>query len=57
MALVSCVRRRTIWSRRPASISAACSSAVFTATKRIVGRLIASQIASASARSFLPRFT
>src|SRR4051794_35101349 len=34
---------------------AACCSAVFTGTKRIVGRLIASQSASASAASFLPR--
>src|SRR5215218_9634947 len=36
---------------------AACCSAVFTGTNRIVGRLIASQIASASAASFLPRLT
>src|SRR5712671_6033650 len=41
----------------PTSISAACCSAVFTGTKRIVGRLIASQSASASAASFLPRLT
>ena len=39
------------------SIKAACCSAVFTGTKRIVGRLIASQSASASAASFLPRLT
>jgi hypothetical protein len=41
--------------RTPTSIKAACCSAVFTGTKRIVGRLIASQSASASAASFLPR--
>ena len=39
------------------SIKAACCSAVFTGTKRIVGRLIASHSASASAASFLPRLT
>jgi hypothetical protein len=41
----------------PASIKAACCSAVFTGTNRMLGRLIASQIASASAASFLLRFT
>jgi hypothetical protein len=41
----------------PDSIRAACCSAVFTGTNRIVGRLIASHSASASAASFLPRFT
>ena len=35
----------------------ACCSCVFTATKRIVGRDAASQIASASAASFFCRFT
>jgi hypothetical protein len=44
-------------SRKPTIIRAACCSAVFTGTKRIVGRLIASQSASGSAVSFLPRFT
>jgi hypothetical protein len=49
------------------SISAACSSALLTGTKRIPGRLIASQIvptgqargleADASIASFLPRLT
>ena len=34
-----------------------CCSCVFTATKRIVGREAASQIASASAASFFWRFT
>src|SRR5229473_3353800 len=53
----SCVRRRISASRVPASMSAACCPAVFTGTNRIVGRLIASQIASASAASFLFRFT
>ena len=36
---------------------AACASALFGATKRIVGRCAASQIASASAMSFFCRFT
>ena len=44
-------------SRKPTSISAACCSAVLTGTKRMVGRLIASHSASASAASFLPRLT
>lgn len=44
-------------SRVPASICAACCSAVLAATNRIVGRLIASHSASASAASFLPRLT
>jgi hypothetical protein len=44
-------------SRTTTSIKAACCSAVFTGTKRIVGRLIASHSASASAASFLPRLT
>ena len=44
-------------SRTPISISAACCSAVLTGTKRIVGRLIASHSAAASAASFLPRLT
>ena len=35
----------------------ACCSCVFTATKRIVGRAAASQIASASAASFFCRLT
>jgi hypothetical protein len=41
-----------LWSR-----SAACRSADFTGTNRIVGRVTASQIASASAASVFPRFT
>src|SRR5271166_6497978 len=55
MPLLNCVRLRISRSRTPTSIKAACWSAVFTGTKRIVGRLIASQRASASAASFLPR--
>src|SRR6202165_4531428 len=55
MALLNCVRLRISRSRTPTSIKPACCSAVFTGTKRIVGRLIASQSASASAASFLPR--
>ena len=43
---------RTLW-----SIRTDCWSTVLTATKRIVGRVIASAIASASAASVLPRFT
>ena len=42
-------------SRRLASISAACRSALLTGTNCMVGRLIASQPASASRASFLPR--
>src|SRR5450756_2180428 len=57
MALANCVRLRISRSRTPTSIKAACCSAVFTGTKRIVGRLVASQSASASAASFLPRLT
>src|SRR5271166_5945204 len=57
MALANCVRLRISLSRTPTSIKAACCSVVFTGTKRIVGRLIASQSASASAASFLPRLT
>jgi hypothetical protein len=57
MAFDNCVQLRISRSRKPTIISAACCSAVFTGTKRIVGRLIASQSAAASAASFLPRFT
>src|SRR5271168_2896015 len=42
---------------RPSIVSAACCSAVLIGTNRMVGRLIASQIASASIASFLPRLT
>src|SRR6266478_2426817 len=56
-ALISIVRCLTSKSRTPSIVSAACCSAVLTGTNRIVGRLIASQIASASIASFLPRLT
>ena len=54
---MSMVRWRTIRSRLLWSISTACCSTLFTATNRIVGRVTASQIASASAASVFPRFT
>ena len=53
----SCVRLRISRSRTPTIIKPACCSAVFTGTKHMVGRLSASQSASASAASFLPRLT
>src|ERR1700720_2774123 len=53
MAFDSRVRLRISRSRKPTIIRAACCSAVFTGTKRIVGRLIASQSPSASARGVL----
>jgi len=40
--------------RRWAAVSTACCSTLLTGTKRMVGRWIASQIASASLPSFLP---
>jgi hypothetical protein len=42
---------------RDAASSKLCCSGLFTATNRIVGGVTASQIASASAASFFPRFT
>jgi len=57
IALPSWVRLRTRRSRMVTSISAACWSTVLTGTKRMVGRLIASHRASASAASFLLRLT
>jgi len=56
-ALTSMVRWRTRISRVRCTINTLCRSALFTATKRMVGRVTASQIASASAASFLFRFT
>ena len=56
-ALIVCVRWRTRRSRVWNSIALACCSSPFTATKRMVGRCAASQIASASAASFFCRFT
>jgi hypothetical protein len=52
-----CVRCRFSMSRTRCSIIRLCCSGLFTATKRIVGRVTASQIASASAASFFPRLT
>ena len=56
-ALIVCVRWRTSSSRVRNSTPRACCSCVFTATKRIVGPEVASQIASASVESFFCRFT
>jgi hypothetical protein len=44
-------------SRILCAISVACWSSLLTATKRMFGRDIASQIAAAAAASFLPRLT
>jgi hypothetical protein len=51
------VRSRISRSRIDATISPAWVSALFTGTKRMVGRLIASQPPSASRPSFLLRLT
>jgi hypothetical protein len=56
-ALIAWVRWPISSSRCRRMIVAACSSTVFTGTVRIVGREAASQIASASLRSFLLRLT
>ncbi len=56
-ALASWVRWWTNVSRTFSTIPWACCMAVFTGTKRIPGRPAASQIASASLRSFFARFT
>src|ERR1039457_6983186 len=56
-SLMTCVRCRTRSSRVFNTIAAACWSADLTGTNRIVLRITASQIASASAASVLPRFT
>lgn len=55
--VISMVRCLTIRSRLLLSISTACCSTVFTATKRNISRVTASQIASASAASVFLRFT
>ena len=52
-ALITIVRCRTSNSRARCSIRTDCCSALFTAAYPIVGRVTASQIASASAASFL----
>src|SRR3954447_16509151 len=49
---MACVRWRTSKSRVQNTTAAACACSLFTATKRMVGRCAASQIASASAMSF-----
>ena len=54
---MSCVRWPTRRSRIRKIAAAACFVSLFTATKRMVGRCAASQIASASARSFFWRLT
>ena len=56
-ALITWVRCRISRSRVRCSINWLCCSADLTCTKRMVGRRTASQIASASAASFLLRFT
>jgi transposase InsO family protein len=56
-ALIRTVRCRTRRSRTRCNISAARCSALLMGTKRMVGRVTASQMASASAASFLPRLT
>ena len=56
-ALTVWVRWRTRSSRVRYAIAAACCASDFTATNRIVGRVAASAIASASAMSFCCRFT
>src|SRR5215211_7515680 len=55
--LTSWVRWRTRRSRVRCSANAACCSTDLIGTKRMVGRVTASQIASASPASVLPRFT
>ena len=57
MALTICVCWRTRNARALWVISNACVSSLFTGTNRIDGRDTASQIASASAASVLPRLT
>lgn len=57
IALESCVRCRVRSSRVRCNTITLCCSGDFTGTKRMVGRVTASQIASASAMSFFCRFT
>ena len=54
-ALISIVRCRISRSRLRCMVSAACCASLLTGTKRIDGRVTASQIAAASAASFLCR--
>ncbi|MHC2255604.1 hypothetical protein ACVILK_005296 [Bradyrhizobium embrapense] len=53
IALMIWVRWRTTRSRTRNTMAAACCSSLFTATNRMVGRWAASEIASASAASFV----
>ena len=55
MRLMQAVRSVTNPCRARCTISLACWSSVLIGTKRMFGRCIASQIAAASAASFLPR--
>jgi hypothetical protein len=57
IAFEICARCRFSMSRTLCNIIKLCCSGLFTATKRIVGRVTASQIASVSAASFFPRLT
>lgn len=57
MEFATCVRTWIRRLRTPISINADCCCGVFIGTNLIVGRLNASQMASASAASFFPRFT
>lgn len=56
-ALIVSVRCPMSKSRIPSTIPKSCRSGVLTSTKRIVGRLVASTIASVSAISFFWFFT
>jgi hypothetical protein len=56
IAFDSWVRWRLSINRTRCSIITLCCSGVFTGTKRMVGRVTASQMASASAASFFCRF-
>ena len=55
-AFDSWVRWRLSINRTRCNIITLCCSGVFTGTKRMVGRVTASQMASASAASFFCRF-
>src|SRR6516162_4427792 len=57
IALIMAVRCLISRSRTPSTITSDWRSALLIGTKRIPGRLIGSQIASASFASFLPRLT
>lgn len=57
MPLISWVRWRISISRTRWTTSTSCCTASLIGTKRMVGRVIASQMASASAASFLLVFT